>query len=281
MVPSTNASVSPGSVSASYDLQAPGPGAGSLSRRRGLARDPLLAAVAVSLGGEALADVRTRLVRRGDVLAAPGTPATAVYAVLSGRVGLFQPNRVPSAAVYCAQLRLRQVLGPGERACEAEVLAGPNQLPATCVRCLTSGVIAVISAQSLRSWCTDADVAMMVMAALAQDNLAIERRRAMWGELDVPARLAALLLELYERYGSARTDGGRTVAVVPHGLSQAHLGDLVGARRETVNRVMRALEDEGLLKVGGRGASLYDLPGLAAKAERDPDGRDIDRRAVS
>jgi CRP-like cAMP-binding protein len=173
------------------------------------------------------------------------------------------------------------VLGPGQRACQADVLAGADQPPSTSVRCLTSGVVAVINAASLRRWCTDPDIAVLVMASLAQDNLALERRRARWGQLDVAARLAALLLELYERYGSARTDGGRTVAVVPHGLSQAHLGDLVGARRETVNRVMRALEVEGLLKAGGRGISLYDVPGLAAKAGRGPEGAADDRRAVS
>jgi CRP/FNR family cyclic AMP-dependent transcriptional regulator len=279
MVPTANNSLSSGSDGAFASGQ--GSCLGPTGRRRGLSRDPLLAAVAVSLGGEALSDVRTRLVRRGDVLAAPGVPATTVYAVLSGRVGIFQIPQLAPTTGYPAQPRLREVLGPGQRACEADVLVGTNQPTGTTVRCLTSGVVAVISAASLRRWCTDPDVGVLVMASLAQDTLTLERRRARWGQLDVAARLAALLLELYERYGSARSDGGRTVAVVPHGLSQAHLGDLVGARRETVNRVMRALEAEGLLKIGGRGISLYDVPGLAAKAGRGPEGEATDRRAVS
>ena len=52
-------------------------------RRRGLARDPFLARVAVMLGGEALAPVRTRLTRPGDVLAEPGRTLPAVYGILS------------------------------------------------------------------------------------------------------------------------------------------------------------------------------------------------------
>src|SRR5579859_6615870 len=77
-------------------------------RRRGLARDPFLALVAVMLGGESLAPVRTRLMKPGDVLIAPGEPMTTLYAVLSGRLGVFQTGPIDAPG----RPRLRELLGP-------------------------------------------------------------------------------------------------------------------------------------------------------------------------
>ena len=59
---------------------------------------------------------------------------------------------------------------------------------------------------------------------------------------------------------------------VAHGLSQSQLGDLIGARRETVNRANRALAAEGLVGDGPRGTELRDVKGLAARAGRTPGG---------
>src|ERR1700761_1203657 len=81
-------------------------------RRRGLARDPLLALVAVRLGGESLASVRTRLMKPGDVLIPRGEPLTTLYAVLSGRLGVFRTGPVSAPG----RPRLRELVGPGQRA---------------------------------------------------------------------------------------------------------------------------------------------------------------------
>ncbi len=242
-------------------------------RRRGLPRDPLLAAVAMLLGGEALAPVRTRLVRPGDVLAAAGEPVRAVYAVLSGKVGVY--DLVPRSATRIRQ-RLREVLVPGQRAREWELLSDSAEAPDTSVVALTSGLVAVIDGDLLRDWCSHPEVTMIVLRELARDTRELERRCERWTDLDVPGRLAALLLELN---GASWTPGG--TVLVAHGLSQTDLADLIGARRETVNRAGRQLEAEGLIAAGPRSTTLLDLLALAERAGRPAAVRSPSERAVS
>ncbi len=245
-------------------------------RRRGLARDPFLALVAVLLGAEALAPVRTRLTRPGDVLAEPGRPVQAVYAILSGRLGIFQTG--PAAAP--GRPRLREVIGAGQRAGDAHLLAD-RWAPLNCkIQCLSAGLVAVIDADLYWEWCQRPAVAISVLREMTEQARARERLRISWLGLDMTARMAALLLDLHERFG---TDAAATRPhpLVAHGLSQSHLGDLIGARRETVNRVNRALEAEGLVEQGPRGTVLCDVKGLAVRAGRTPGGERRDRRAVS
>jgi CRP/FNR family cyclic AMP-dependent transcriptional regulator len=240
----------------------------------GLVRDPFLAIVAVMLGGEALAPVRTRLVRDGDVLVNAGERVRTVYAVLSGRVGIYQP-------VQGDRPRLREVVGPGQRVGEAHVLAAPLAPADVKAECLSPGRVAIIDADLYWSWCRRPEVALPVLRDLAEQARARERLRSSWLELDVAARIAALLLDLHERFGEERVEGARSVAVVAHGLSQSQLGDLVGARRETANRAVRALVAEGLIADGPRGSVLRDVAGLAARAGRTTARELEDRRAVS
>jgi CRP-like cAMP-binding protein len=264
-------------------------------RRRGLSRDPLLAAVAMQLGGEALSPVRTRLVRPGDVLAAAGEPPTAVYAVLSGRLGLY--DQVPRADGKRSRSRLCELLGPGRRARETELLSDRREPPQTTIVAMSIGVVAVVDGDLFRSWCVRPDVAVIVLREMARDTGALEQRREHWADLDVPGRLAALLLELYrECWAPAQVPGregggdlwaitgpaaaGRGV-LVPHELSQTDLGDLIGARRETVNRAGRQLEADGLIVAGPRGTTLLDIAALRRRAGAGPGARRVAERAVS
>jgi CRP-like cAMP-binding protein len=235
-------------------------------RRRGLARDPFLALVAITLGGEALAPVRTRLMKPGDLLLASGEPMTSLYAVLSGRLGVLQTGPI----ALPGRPRLREVLGPGQRAGEEQVLADRWAPADFTLQCLTAGLVAVIDADLYCGWCGRVEVALNVMRDLTEQARSRERLRSSWLELDVTARLAALLLDLHERFGGP----------LP-GLSQAQIGDLIGARRETVNRVTRTLTDEGLIRTGPRGTELCDVKGLEDRAGRTIAGQPAMRRAVS
>ncbi|HEX2179402.1 MAG TPA: Crp/Fnr family transcriptional regulator [Actinomycetota bacterium] len=57
-------------------------------------------------------------------------------------------------------------------------------------------------------------------------------------------------------------------------LSQSHLAELVGGRRTSVNRVLKRLEDQGLVKVHYGQVEIVDRPGLATVAGLDPDAID-------
>jgi CRP-like cAMP-binding protein len=51
-------------------------------------------------------------------------------------------------------------------------------------------------------------------------------------------------------------------------LTQSELGHLVGAVRQSVNRELSRLEDDGLIAIRGRSIQLLDPAGLSRRAGR-------------
>lgn len=79
---------------------------------------------------------------------------------------------------------------------------------------------------------------------------------------DTPGRVAQALLDLAEQFGIARTDS----CVVPHGLTQDELAQLVGASRETVNKVLADFAARGWIIRGLRTVTIVDASGLRGRA---------------
>jgi CRP/FNR family cyclic AMP-dependent transcriptional regulator len=77
--------------------------------------------------------------------------------------------------------------------------------------------------------------------------------------LDVYGRVAAKLLELTERYGVEKEGEGIEIDLR---LTQAELATWVAATRESVNKVLGAYRDCGLIAVDGRRITILDRPGL-------------------
>jgi CRP-like cAMP-binding protein len=76
--------------------------------------------------------------------------------------------------------------------------------------------------------------------------------------LDIPARLAEVLVSLAERHGERR---GRDVRI-PVKLSQQDLGNMVGATRESVNKQLRLWTQEGTLHQEEGRVVISDLAAL-------------------
>lgn len=80
--------------------------------------------------------------------------------------------------------------------------------------------------------------------------------------LDVPGRLAVVLLELAERHGVRCAD--QSVEIVLH-LTQAELATWVGATREMVNRALSAFRERGCIRIEGQTITIVDPQRLAQK----------------
>jgi CRP-like cAMP-binding protein len=91
-----------------------------------------------------------------------------------------------------------------------------------------------------------------LLAELAKQLIAAEQRIAVLTRCDLVAAVAATLLD--------HTDdrGVPPVANLSHHL----LADLVGARRQSVSRVLGALEQEGTVDLGYRRITIADQPRL-------------------
>ena len=75
--------------------------------------------------------------------------------------------------------------------------------------------------------------------------------------LDLGGRLAKYLLNESARQGRP------TVTLT---LTQTELGQMLGGARQTVNQVMRTLEDAGLVVLAGRTVRIIDEPGLRLRS---------------
>lgn len=95
-----------------------------------------------------------------------------------------------------------------------------------------------------------------------------DQQRAATGSGVVRTRLAALLLELAERYGDSAPTGEVKISLP---LSQDDLAGLVLSSRRTVNRLLEEWRDAGWLRTGRRVIELNRPEELAELAR--PEGR--------
>lgn len=79
----------------------------------------------------------------------------------------------------------------------------------------------------------------------------------------VEARMATLLLQLYDRFGDETDDG---LSFIPVALSRRELADLVSTSFETAIRVMTRWEREGVVATETSGFVIQQMPALEAAA---------------
>jgi CRP/FNR family transcriptional regulator, cyclic AMP receptor protein len=104
------------------------------------------------------------------------------------------------------------------------------------------------------------DVARAVSSSMATKLRWATRRRVDLSTLEVPVRLARVLVELAGTYGTEHGEIG-----VP--LSQPELAALVGAAEPTVHRALAHLRKENIVATGYRQVVVRDLARLEAIAD--------------
>jgi CRP-like cAMP-binding protein len=104
----------------------------------------------------------------------------------------------------------------------------------------------------------DRTLARLLASTLARKARAANRRRVDYAGVAPPVRVARLLRELVELYG---TDVGGGV-VIRLDLTQLELGSFVGVTRATAERALRQLREAGLLDTSGRHLVVRDQAGL-------------------
>jgi len=84
--------------------------------------------------------------------------------------------------------------------------------------------------------------------------------------LDLRTRLSHLLLVLIDRYGNTTADGA---AFLELPLSRPDMAALVGARPESVSRVIHKLEEDGVALFSGRKVNIPQLDRLHMELEHE------------
>lgn len=104
-------------------------------------------------------------------------------------------------------------------------------------------------------------LAAVMLAAVQVERVAMTDRLAALGRTSAKARVAAMLMELRDRM--QRSD--RRIGATFHlGLTQEEIGDATGLTAVHVNRMLRQLEDDGLVARHQGQITILQEPALAA-----------------
>jgi len=201
---------------------------------------------------EVIANARRRRFRRGEVVFHEGDPGDAIHVIDKGHVAV----RVTTALGDVATLT---VLGPGEAFGEGALLAADARRTASAVALEATETRALARAEFERLRAEHPAVEEFLVQALAAQVRRLSEH--LLEALYVPAeqRVLRRLLWLATAYG----DGGAGT-VVP--LTQDDLASMAGTARPTANRVLKAAEADGLVRVARGRVELVDPDELARRA---------------
>ena len=193
---------------------------------------------------------------RGAVIFHEGDPGDRLYVILSGRVTLGQRS-------FDGREALIAVLGEGDMFGELSLFdPGPRASTATAITGLT---VASLSRPRLRRWITEyPEVAEALLQALAERLRTANRALADLVFVDVPGRVAKVLVRLADRFGDRDGDA----YVVHHELTQEELARLVGASRETVNKALADFATRQWIRLESRGVVLLDIERLKRRGHQ-------------
>jgi CRP-like cAMP-binding protein len=209
---------------------------------------------------EALFEVQRRLrarhFRRGEVIFHQGDPGDALHIVASGSVKIVLPSPEGDEAIIAT-------LRPGDFFGELALLDGaPHSATAAAVEVTeTLSLPRAVFLEMLGEQPTLRDALLK--------GLAVELRR-LTGHveelhfLDLAGRLAMRLVRLAEE-GEAGPERERSL---DWPYTQSDLAAMIGGTRQSVNRLLSDLVDEGLIRIERDRLIIPDLDELARRAER-------------
>ena len=107
-------------------------------------------------------------------------------------------------------------------------------------------------------------LARRFLTRMARDLEAAEEAHLRAASMTVRARVAALLLDLKDRFASVDDQGNLTFQLP---LTRRDMASLVGTRPETIARTIRALDQDGVASFNGPRVMVPDLDALLDEVE--------------
>jgi CRP/FNR family cyclic AMP-dependent transcriptional regulator len=201
--------------------------------------------------------LRSRRFRRGEVLFHEGDPGDALFVVASGAVKVVVPSEDGEEAIL-ATLRRGDFLG------ELALLDGAPR-SASAIALEATEALALPRDQFLALVATEPAIRDALMASLAGELRRLTTHVAELHFLDLTGRLAARLARLAEEHGDRLPDG--TIRLDAP-LTQSDLAAMIGATRQSVNKLLGEFETDGLLKMERDVIVVPNLDRLARAARR-------------
>jgi CRP/FNR family transcriptional regulator len=215
-------------------------------------RTPALAGVTADTLDRLIAAARERHVERGGYLWHTGDPAAALTIIRSGLVKVVKPGPQGRRSI-CGLFGAPDTVG------DAAVLRG-IPYPADALVATANGAFIEIPRDAVLAAIEfEPHLAMSCTQAVQHKLSALLDKIDVLSAGAVEARLATLLLNLYERFGDELEDDTRMIPVV---LTRQELADLVSTTFETTIRVMTRWEREGVVDTTPNGFVLRNTAQL-------------------
>jgi CRP/FNR family transcriptional regulator, cyclic AMP receptor protein len=199
-----------------------------------------------------LAAARHRSYQRGDIIFHEGEPGTSLFLIVEGRVAVQSTTPDGDTAMLT-------VLGPGDAFGEIALVRADERHTATVIALEATVALTIARAdfEELRRREPSIDRFLVEVLVAAVTRLSAQLMEAYF--LPAETRILRRLVVLAEVYGR-----GGSAALVP--LPQAAIATAAGTSRATVNRALRALESEELIRLHRGGLTILDREELARRA---------------
>ena len=219
-----------------------------VSRLELLRRVPLFSMLTTSQATLVADTVAKRRYKKGECIVAQGQKSDALTILLTGR-----------ARVVSSDSRGREVilaiLRPGDYVGEMSLIDQEPHSASVLAEVQTDALC--LSQQEFVHCLPDAgSVAYAVLRGLVQRLRHADRKIESLALMDVYGRVAAVLMEFAAESHPSTHASTHGNAIIARKVSRRDLAKMVGASREMVSRVMKDLEERGLIKTQDDGSLL-------------------------
>ena len=181
-----------------------------------------------------------RRFRRGEIVVEQGRKSNALYIILSGRA------RVTTSDTRGREVILA-VLNAGDYVGEMSLI--DNEPHSATVRCeVQCDVLILGRTEFARCLPENSSLSYAIMRGLVQRPRSADRQIESLALLDVYGRVARALLDMAEMEGEHK--------MIRNKVSRQDLAKIVGASREMVSRVMKDLEERGMIHTQENGSVI-------------------------
>ncbi len=201
--------------------------------------------------------LRIRRFRKGETVFHQGDPGDALFIVGSGSVKVVLPSNEGNEPAIVA------VLGPGEFFGELAILDGAPH-SATIVAVEPTETLVLRREAFLDLIDSEPELRRALLASLAVEIRRLTGHVEDLHFLDLPGRLASRILRLA---GTDRGDASGAIRI-PWPYTQSELAGMIGGSRQSVNRLLADLTEDGLVRLERDVLIVIDPDRLAGSVER-------------
>ncbi|MBU1168421.1 MAG: Crp/Fnr family transcriptional regulator [Proteobacteria bacterium] len=216
---------------------------------------PLFSSLPPDVLGKLSQAVRPRSLKSGEVLFFKGDDGEAMYIIRKGTIKIVLPSSV-GEEIIVALLKENDFFG-------AMAMLDGMPRSADAVSITSSDILVLGRSDFLSILQSDINALKTILCDLSR---MIRKTDDLLGDVcffNISVRLAKKLLELSETTGKKEQDS----IVLDISLTQKELGDMVGATRESVNKELKNLREEGLIDIEGSRIRILDMEGLSLRTE--------------